>query len=112
MAHALAPERPGLRRRLKGLRRAQKEGRAADPAIEAIERDLERSVSRRQARAATVPPVQFPDDLPVAQARAAIQEAIARHPVVVVSGETGSGKTTQLPKLCLAMGRGQRGQIA
>jgi ATP-dependent helicase HrpA len=55
-------------------------------------------------------PIHFPPDLPVSARRAEIAQAIARHPVVIVCGETGSGKTTQLPKICLELGRGQRGR--
>ena len=50
--------------------------------------------------------IEFPDDLPIAQRREDIAMAIQAHQVVIVAGETGSGKTTQLPKICLALGRG------
>src|SRR5690606_8952184 len=53
----------------------------------------------------------FPEDLPVAREAERIVELIRAHPVLVVAGETGSGKTTQLPKLCLAAGRGAAGLI-
>ena len=56
-------------------------------------------------------PVIFPDDLPVSGAREEIARAIESRQVVIVSGETGSGKTTQLPKICLALGRGNDGLI-
>lgn len=62
------------------------------------------------ARAAAVPVVSFPD-LPVSQYRQQIAEAIAAHQVVIVAGETGSGKTTQLPKIALQLGRGVAGMI-
>ncbi|HYF58415.1 MAG TPA: ATP-dependent RNA helicase HrpA, partial [Burkholderiaceae bacterium] len=55
--------------------------------------------------------LQFPDALPVSGRRDEIAAAISAHPVVIVSGETGSGKTTQLPKICIAAGRGARGLI-
>lgn len=58
------------------------------------------------ARANAVPPIRFPEALPVSARRDEIARAIAEHPVVIVSGETGSGKTTQLPKIALALGRG------
>jgi ATP-dependent RNA helicase HrpA len=58
-----------------------------------------------------VPEISFPAELPVVEQRAAIAEAIAAHPVVIIAGETGSGKTTQLPKICLQMGRGLIRQI-
>lgn len=54
-----------------------------------------------------VPPITYPEALPVAQLRGEIARAIAAHQVVVVAGETGSGKTTQLPKICLELGRGR-----
>lgn len=54
-----------------------------------------------------IPPISYPEELPVAQLRGDIARAIAAHQVVVVAGETGSGKTTQLPKICLELGRGR-----
>ena len=57
------------------------------------------------------PLISFDPALPVTQARDEIARAIARHQVVIVSGQTGSGKTTQIPKICLAMGRGRAGMI-
>ncbi|SFC87922.1 ATP-dependent RNA helicase HrpA [Massilia yuzhufengensis] len=58
-----------------------------------------------------LPPITFPEDLPVSGRRAEIAKAIAENQVVIVSGETGSGKTTQLPKICLELGRGTKGLI-
>ncbi|HWD47770.1 MAG TPA: ATP-dependent RNA helicase HrpA [Actinomycetota bacterium] len=58
-----------------------------------------------------MPTISYPPELPVSQRRAEIAEAIRDHQVVVVAGETGSGKTTQLPKICLELGRGERGMI-
>src|SRR5512144_1654417 len=59
-----------------------------------------------EARKALVPTVHYPPELPVAERRDDIAAAIRDHQVVVVAGETGSGKTTQLPKICLELGRG------
>ena len=56
-------------------------------------------------------PITFPAELPVSQRRGEIAEAIRAHQVVIVAGETGSGKTTQLPKICLDIGRGVAGTI-
>ncbi|KUI22135.1 ATP-dependent RNA helicase HrpA [Mycobacterium sp. GA-1285] len=61
-------------------------------------------------RAAAVPTITYPD-LPVSERRHEIAKAITKHQVVIVAGETGSGKTTQLPKICLELGRGVRGTI-
>nr|WP_246185340.1 ATP-dependent RNA helicase HrpA [Pandoraea morbifera] len=68
-------------------------------------RDAER-LAARQAAANRVPEITFPEALPVSGRREEIARAVADHQVVIVSGETGSGKTTQLPKICLALGRG------
>lgn len=76
-----------------------------------IESLLATSVARRAARAASVPVIALDESLPVSQVGAQIVELIRAHRVVVVAGETGSGKTTQLPKLCLAAGRGVAGMI-
>ncbi|QID18956.1 ATP-dependent RNA helicase HrpA [Nitrogeniibacter mangrovi] len=72
---------------------------------------LEASLARRAARAAALPRPTFPDELPVSAQREVIAAALRAHQVVIVCGETGSGKTTQLPKLCLALGRGVGGLI-
>lgn len=62
------------------------------------------------ARAAAIPLISFPD-LPVSARRDEIAQAISQHQVVIISGETGSGKTTQIPKICLQLGRGVGGMI-
>jgi ATP-dependent helicase HrpA len=64
-----------------------------------------------EARKALVPAIHYPPDLPVAERRDDIAAAIRDHQVVIVAGETGSGKTTQLPKICLELGRGVHGLI-
>ncbi len=66
---------------------------------------------RYQSRLAGVPKVTYPDNLPVSQKQAEIAKAIEEHQVVIIAGETGSGKTTQIPKICLALGRGVKGFI-
>ena len=60
---------------------------------------------------ARLPPLRFPDELPIARHREEIAELIRKHPVTIVCGETGSGKTTQIPKICLGLGRGAAGLI-
>ncbi|MDO5505624.1 MAG: ATP-dependent RNA helicase HrpA [Pseudoxanthomonas suwonensis] len=72
---------------------------------------LAASVDARQARAAGLPAAEVNPDLPIAAQAERIVDLIREHQVVVVAGETGSGKTTQLPKLCLAAGRGAAGMI-
>ncbi|MEV4421038.1 ATP-dependent RNA helicase HrpA [Patulibacter sp. NPDC049589] len=74
--------------------------------------EIERAEAAVAARRDTVPEITYPEDLPVSQRRDDLLAAIRDHQVVVVAGETGSGKTTQIPKMCLELGRGIRGQIA
>ena len=64
-------------------------------------------------RPADAPPPRlvYPGDLPITARKDEIVQAIRRHPVVIISGETGCGKSTQLPKMCLEAGRGRRGRI-
>ena len=94
-------------------RRIERAGRSHAPASEweRIAAAVSRSKERRAARAARRPVISYPSELPVAQRADEIAAAIRDHPVVIVCGETGSGKTTQLPKICLAHCRGERGLI-
>ncbi|WP_423462818.1 ATP-dependent RNA helicase HrpA [Promicromonospora sp. MS192] len=70
---------------------------------------LEAAAARRAA--VDVPPITYPEQLPVSARREDIAAAIRDHQVVIVAGETGSGKTTQIPKIALELGRGRQGQI-
>ena len=99
-----------LRRRLDRARKLRgAEARQAAVAELATEVDAaERRVARRRA---AVPRVGYPAALPIAGKRDEILAAVRDHQVVIVAGETGSGKTTQLPKMCLELGRGVRGAI-
>ncbi|MFM4942712.1 ATP-dependent RNA helicase HrpA [Aeromonas bivalvium] len=81
------------------------------PVLETIAADLDVAEARYQSRLAGVPRVTYPDNLPVSQKQAEIAKAIQEHQVVIIAGETGSGKTTQIPKICLALGRGVKGFI-
>ena len=78
----------------------------------ALAQRINASVLRRKARQESLPKIVYPQDLPVAQRLDDIRKAISEHQVVVLAGETGSGKTTQIPKICLEMGRGVAGLIA
>src|SRR5436190_10963344 len=78
---------------------------------EQYEKALAASIDARARRDRNAPAPAFDDELPVAREAVAILEAIGENQVVIVAGETGSGKTTQLPKLCLAAGRGRAGMI-
>ncbi|MER7576602.1 ATP-dependent RNA helicase HrpA [Streptomyces sp. NPDC126514] len=97
-------------RRLEGARKIRKpEARAA--VVAEIEAEVVKAEERMSARRARVPAVTYPEQLPVSQKKDEIAAAIRDHQVVIVAGETGSGKTTQIPKICLELGRGVRGMI-
>ncbi|UJW36615.1 ATP-dependent RNA helicase HrpA [Saccharothrix sp. AJ9571] len=100
-------DRSRLRRRLEGARKS----RDAEAVAARIEADIEAAERRVANRRAAVPAVKYPPELPVSQRKDDIAAAIRDHQVVIVAGETGSGKTTQLPKICLELGRGVLGQI-
>lgn len=96
-----------LRRRLDGARKA----RNAEQITARIAADVEAAEQRVRRRRESVPKITYPPELPVSQSRDDLAAAIRDHQVVIVAGETGSGKTTQLPKICLELGLGVRGQI-
>ncbi|MFG2548086.1 ATP-dependent RNA helicase HrpA [Streptomyces sp. NPDC048594] len=99
-----------LGRRLEGARKIRKpEARAA--VLAEIETEVAKAEQRVGERRARVPVVSYPEQLPVSQKKDEIAAAIRDHQVVIVAGETGSGKTTQIPKICVELGRGVRGMI-
>ncbi|MDE9366126.1 ATP-dependent RNA helicase HrpA [Luteipulveratus sp. YIM 133132] len=101
------PASPARRRR--GPDSAPSRGRR--PRARRPHESEEQRTARIERRRALVPSIAYPQALPVSAAREEIAAAIRDHQVVVVAGETGSGKTTQLPKICLELGRGLAGTI-
>ncbi|GAA2468430.1 ATP-dependent RNA helicase HrpA [Streptomyces lavendulocolor] len=99
-----------LGRRLEGARRIRKP-EARQAVLDEIAAEAGKAAAGTAERAARVPEVTYPEQLPVSQKKDDILEAIRDHQVVIVAGETGSGKTTQIPKICLELGRGVRGMI-
>ncbi|WP_202560316.1 ATP-dependent RNA helicase HrpA [Alcanivorax sp. DP30] len=98
-----------LKKRVDGLARLPADERN-DKAVQKVISAIADSIANRQQRLASVPVLEWPD-LPVVASREEIKTAIRDHQVVVIAGETGSGKTTQLPKICLELGRGIEGTI-
>ena len=96
-------EARSFRRRLKKAR--------APKALQEIGADIHAAVERVALTDAAVPTISYPDALPVTARKDDIAEAIRDNQVVIIAGETGSGKTTQIPKICLELGRGRRGFI-
>lgn len=97
-------------RRLEGARRIRKpDARAA--VLAEIAQDVDKASARMAERGSRLPEITYPQELPVSQKKDDIAAAIRDHQVVIVAGETGSGKTTQIPKICMELGRGLRGMI-
>ncbi|MFV2175451.1 ATP-dependent RNA helicase HrpA [Actinomadura sp. LOL_016] len=103
-------DRSRLRRRIDGGEKIKDAGRRAK-AAEEIAAEVAAAERRVERRRAAVPAITYPAELPVAQKKDDILEAVRDHQVVIVAGETGSGKTTQIPKICLELGRGVLGSI-
>ncbi|KAB1181981.1 ATP-dependent RNA helicase HrpA [Photobacterium damselae subsp. damselae] len=99
-----------LHRRLQGAARI-KNDQAKHAVFDEIAADIAKSMSVVELRRTQRPTVTYPELLPVSQKKDDIAEAIKHNQVVIVAGETGSGKTTQLPKICLELGRGVKGMI-
>lgn len=106
LEQAMAADRFRLQRQLQAL------GKVPEPAkLAQWQARYARSCAKAAARRASVPVVHYDDSLPIAAKREEIRQAIDKHQVVVIAGETGSGKTTQIPKICLELGRGACGLI-
>jgi len=103
---AFSADRHRLRRQLHELRKRPDE----DKLGQWLER-FQASAAKVEARRRSVPVIRYDDALPIAAKRDEIKAALEKHQVLVIAGETGSGKTTQLPKICLEIGRGVHGLI-
>lgn len=99
------------RKRLFTISRQLKQGKNVERALQQVLARFAKSKERVERRKQGIPRVSYPPELPITAHREEILEAIAAHQVVIVAGETGSGKTTQLPKMCLEAGRGLRGLV-
>ncbi|WP_026262881.1 ATP-dependent RNA helicase HrpA [Chitiniphilus shinanonensis] len=109
--HVPARLRWPLEKKLRTLEQRLAAGKPADRGLAELTRELETAAAQTARRRERLPRPKFDDHLPVNQRRDEIAAAIRDHQVVIVCGETGSGKTTQLPKICLELGRGVTGLI-
>lgn len=100
-----------LSRDLTSIIKRKKDNLPFDKKLAQFESDLTLSVDEISAKQRMRPEISFPENLPVSEMREEIAEAIANNQVVILAGETGSGKTTQIPKICMSLGRGLRGFI-
>ncbi|MDR2241235.1 MAG: ATP-dependent RNA helicase HrpA [Providencia alcalifaciens] len=99
-----------LKKRLHGISKIQDQ-KSRMAVIEVIKGDIEKAKQKVEKKRLNMPKIVYPENLPVSQRKQAIFDAINQHQVVIIAGETGSGKTTQIPKICLELGRGVKGFI-
>jgi ATP-dependent helicase HrpA len=104
-------DRHTLRRRLRLLSKRVRGNLLADDEITNLQRLIDGSKQKAERRSALLPQPEFPPDLPISECWEEIAALIVAHQVVIICGETGSGKSTQLPKICLTLGRGVYGRI-
>ena len=104
---AMSADQHRLRQRLSALLKKPEH----DSALAQWQQDLDKSCQQVANRRLSIPKIHYDDSLPIAERREDIKQALAKHQVLIIAGETGSGKTTQLPKLCLELGRGTQGLI-
>ncbi|MFJ5473420.1 ATP-dependent RNA helicase HrpA [Pectobacterium carotovorum] len=110
LSELMLRDRQRLRRRLQGVAKVSSPQAQAAIAQE-IEGEIAAARQKVENRRASCPAIHYPEQLPVSQKKDEILEALRHHQVIIVAGETGSGKTTQLPKICLELGRGVHGLI-
>ncbi|QAV24754.1 ATP-dependent RNA helicase HrpA [Proteus hauseri] len=99
-----------LRKRLRGVAKINNE-ESKQAVLNAIKQEIILAQQLISCRRTNCPEITYPENLPVSQKKKAIYDAIRDNQVVIIAGETGSGKTTQIPKICLELGRGIKGYI-
>ena len=100
-----------FQQRKRRLKQQEQNGKPDNEGLAKLQRDVLESQARRERRQQALPKPTFPEELPVSERWQEIAELIKNHQVVILCGETGSGKSTQLPKICLTLGRGVSGFI-
>lgn len=110
LTHVRGCDRFLLKKRLHGVKKISKEEQQLN-ALEKISSRINASIAHKQKLLSNLPKVSYPEQLPVSQSVERITKTIKEHQVVIIAGETGSGKTTQIPKICLELGRGINGFI-
>ncbi|CAE6904333.1 COG1643 HrpA-like helicases [Vibrio sp. B1REV9] len=110
LSQCMMRDRFRLSKRISGASKIKKDA-ARNAVFDEIALDIAKSMMVVEQRSRFQPTIEYPEILPVSQKRDDIAKAIEAHQVVIVAGETGSGKTTQLPKICAELGRGKFGLI-
>ena len=112
ISFCLIKDRFVFSRQLQTLKQRHKQKKPVDQAWDKLVANVQASIDKVKTRTELVPSIEYDDVLPISQKRDEISKAITENQVVVIAGETGSGKTTQIPKMCLELGLSQYGQIA
>ncbi|QGJ70668.1 ATP-dependent RNA helicase HrpA [Planctomycetales bacterium 10988] len=100
-----------FRRKWQRIEQAQQQGKPFDRSYNRLLEEIEASKKTLESRRENLPKISYDEELPIAQRKAEILETIEKNQVIIICGETGSGKSTQLPKMCLELGRGVAGMI-
>ena len=114
MPQVLAGDRYRAKQTLKGIKRLltkEHDAKKVTDRLQHLQKRLQTSIRKKQWRKTNRPEINYPAALPILEKKNEIITAIKNHPVLIISGETGSGKTTQIPKFCLEAGRGINGKI-
>ncbi|GHE91149.1 ATP-dependent RNA helicase HrpA [Thalassotalea profundi] len=110
LTHVKLADIARLKSRLNGVKKLTNADKQ-QKVLRTIETQIQQSIASKAFKLSNKPVVQYPETLPVSQNVDVIAQAILNNQVVIIAGETGSGKTTQIPKICLALGRGVEGKI-
>jgi ATP-dependent helicase HrpA len=111
LGRATLVDRYSIRREIRRSKKSRESGSKLENRIHRLEKRVQSAIKKRSLRKANRPKPAFNLDLPILEKQEEIVEAIKSHPVLIVSGDTGSGKSTQLPKFCLVAGKGINGLI-
>jgi ATP-dependent helicase HrpA len=111
LPHGMLPDWVQLGRRMVRLLQDQHHPAAHDAVLNRLLAQARASVARREQRLVNLPRIDYPKDLPITARKDEIVEAIRKNQIVIIAGETGSGKTTQIPKMCLEAGLGIEAMI-
>ncbi|GAA6135294.1 ATP-dependent RNA helicase HrpA [Oceaniserpentilla sp. 4NH20-0058] len=112
ISQSMIAQRFGFHRQLSQIKKRLHQKQPVDQSVEKLQSQVIKSCERAQQRGLNLSAIDFDDALPISQKRDEIAKAIQDNQVVVIAGETGSGKTTQIPKICLELGLAQYGTIA
>ncbi|MBU2346107.1 MAG: ATP-dependent RNA helicase HrpA, partial [Gammaproteobacteria bacterium] len=108
--NSLSKDQHRFRQTLQSIKKQQDQTKQQQ-LMQQLSAKIAMSMQLRAQRLAAMPTIDYPAELPVVGKKDDIKAAIAKHQVVIIAGETGSGKTTQIPKICLELGRGVAGMI-